>query len=212
MSELLKDKLQKLKNLENEYFKVFNKCYPTFYDESKGAVFGPSELYKMAIEAEYLLACLGRTAINRMNYLGFDMLFPFNNPVDWFTWKTFIKENSIEHTVYFSISIRLATEIKRMELHLENDAWNEYCELSEHEFSVSKSRYSELFFDEGHEDKENSERSNHAQNVQNIHIGEISYNKKTEEKAVSNLDKLEKGTSIWSNIANAASTIAKATG
>jgi len=212
MKNHLQENLLKLKELENEYFKKFNQFYPTFYDENKGGVFGPSELYEMAIEAEVLLTSLGKTAVKRLQYLGFDLLFPFNNPVDWYNWKIFIEEKKINHTIYFSVSTRVATEFKRMELHLENDTWESYCELSESEFSVPKERYSGLFADKVNDVHIENNSDPVTQNVHHINIGEFSYNEKIEQQAVSNLNALHKQTGIWSNVASVASTVMKATG
>lgn len=213
MSNSLVQNLKKLQELENEYFKLFNKFYPTFYDESKGGIFGPNELYEMAIEVEVLLTSLGPTAVKRLMYIGFDLLFPFNNPVDWFNWKTLIIEKNVSHTIYFSVSTRVATEFKRIELHLENDTWDNYCALSESEFSSSKERYKELFF----EHKNDCSESNIieppcSQPVHQININEITYNEKVESEAINNLEQLNQRTGVWSNVANVASTIMKVSG
>ncbi len=105
----------------------------------------------MAIEAQVLLASLGQTAVQRLNYVGFDLLFPFSNPVDWYNWKIMIKEK-ISAIQY--ISTRVATEFQRIEMHLERKIWDRYCQLSEAEFSVPKGRYSSVFSDEDTPERE----------------------------------------------------------
>ena len=216
VSEDLSKTLSKLKALEEEYFSKFNQYYPGFYDQKPGEVFGPNEIYEMAIEAEVLLSELGSTAVKRLQYIGFGLLFPFSNPVDWFNWKTAITERRISHTIYFSISMRVVTEFKRMEIHLQNNTWDKYCELSESEFSVSKNRYTELFFEKNvvaEEEPSPVEPDQISVNSgHNIHIENLAYNEKAEEEAVNNLDQLQKKTSIWSNIASVASTIVKIIG
>jgi len=77
METRLLEYLTELKELENEYFKKFNEYFPTFITPENEGVFGPSELYEMAIEAQVLLTSLGPTAVKRLNYVGFDLLFPF---------------------------------------------------------------------------------------------------------------------------------------
>lgn len=213
MSNSLVQNLKKLREFENEYFKLFNKFYPTFYVESKDGIFGPNELYEMAIEAEVLLTSLGPTAVKRLMYIGFDLLFPFNNPVDWFNWKTLIIEKNVSRTIYFSISTRVATEFKRIALHLENDTWDNYCELSESEFSSSKERYKELFFDHKKDCFESSVIDPLcSQPVHQININELTYNEKVENEAINNLEQLNQRTGVWSNVANVASTIMKVSG
>lgn len=213
MSNSLVQNLKKLREVENEYFKLFNKFYPTFYVESKDGVFGPNELYEMAIEAEVLLTSLGPTAVKRLMYIGFDLLFPFNNPVDWFNWKTLIIEKNISHTIYFSISTRVATEFKRIALHLENDTWDNYCALNESEFSSSKERYKELFFDHKKDCSESSVIDPLcSQLVHQVNINELTYNEKVENEAINNLEQLNQRTGVWSNVSNVASTIMKVSG
>ncbi|ENG7521923.1 hypothetical protein ABVD55_005160 [Vibrio harveyi] len=215
MEEQLLENLRALRELENKYFQKFNQFYPTFVSKEQEGVFGPSELYEMAIEAQVLLASLGQTAVKRLNYVGFDLLFPFSNPVDWYNWKIMIKEKDISHTIYFSISTRVATEFQRIEMHLERKIWESYCQLSEAEFSVPKDRYSSVFSTENSHDQECDDTTSNDQaavNHTHININNLAYNDKTETDAVDNLDKLNKSSGIWSNVANVASTVMKLSG
>lgn len=215
MEEQLLENLRALRELENKYFQKFNQFYPTFVSKEQEGVFGPSELYEMVIEAQVLLASLGQTAVKRLNYVGFDLLFPFSNPVDWYNWKIMIKEKDISHTIYFSISTRVATEFQRIEMHLERKIWDSYCQLSEAEFSVPKGRYSSVFSDGDSPEKESNEATSNEKgsvNHTHININNLAYNDKTETDAVDNLDKLNKSSGIWSNVANVASTVMKFSG
>jgi hypothetical protein len=200
--------LKKFKELDGNYFKKFNEYYPLFLSEEKQGIFGPSELFEMALEAQVLVAILGDTAIRRMNYVGFDLLYPFNNPVDWYNWKEKIKERKVPQSIYFSIGIRISAEINRIEQFLEFDAWDSYSRLSSSDFSVSCDRYIEHFQDPiPTKEVENPFPADEMSKQTNIHIHNMNYNQDVESKAVSSLDKLHKSTGIWSNIANVASKI-----
>ncbi|HFE37184.1 MAG TPA: hypothetical protein ENK06_02035 [Gammaproteobacteria bacterium] len=214
MDNKLQENLTKLRRLENNYFKKFNEYYPGYVSPEKEGVFGPSELYEMAIEAQVLLTSLGVTAVKRLNYLGFDLLFPFNNPVDWYNWKELVEKNKIYNTMYFSISTRIATEFERMEQHIKNGTWESYCNLSESEFSVPKEQYLSLFINnvdraESNNSLEKTDDKNHGAQ---INIDTFTYNEQREEQAIKTLDGLHKTTGIWSNVANVLSSVLKMTG
>ncbi|MEZ8778560.1 hypothetical protein AB6D85_13150 [Vibrio splendidus] len=210
MEDQLLENLKKLRCIENDYFSKFNEVYPTFVSKEQEGVFGPTVLYEMALEVQVIVASLGPTAVKRLNYIGFDLLFPFNNPVDWYNWKEMIKEKDINHTIYFSISTRVTTELKRIEMHLERKLWNDYCQLSDSEFSVSKERYSSVFIDNPIRvlDESISDEP-HEVNHTHININNLAYNEKSETEAVNHLDQLHKSTGVWSNIANVASKVLK---
>jgi hypothetical protein len=214
MDDQLLDNLTKLRELENRYFKKFNECYPGYIPLEKEGVFGPSELYEMAIEAQVLLTSLGGTAIKRLNYVGFDLLFPFNNPVDWYNWKELVKKKKIHNTMYFSVSTRIATEFERMEQHITNGTWESYCKLSASEFSVPKKQYLSLFIEDSDRDEPNNllEKVVNKNQGPHIKIDTFTYNEQREEQAIRTLDGLHKTTGIWSNVANVLSSVLKMTG
>ena len=214
MDNKLQESLTKLRKLENNYFKKFNEYYPGYVSSEKEGVFGPSELYEMAIEAQVLLTSLGVTAVKRLNYLGFDLLFPFNNPVDWYNWKELVKKNKIHNTMYFSVSTRIATEFERMEQHINNGTWESYCNLSESDFSVPKEQYLSLFINNVDQAEQNNslEKTDDKDHGTQINIDTFTYNEQREEQAIKTLDGLHKTTGIWSNVANVLSSVLKMTG
>lgn len=128
--------LDKLKMLDDEYFKDLMEYYPKIFMKEDTPV--PNNICEKAINVQTLLTMLGETAFARMKYIGFDVLYPFDNPIDSFSWKENVKEKKVPHTLYFSISIRMESELKRMHQYIANDAWDAYCALSESEFLVSK--------------------------------------------------------------------------
>ncbi|NIC38633.1 hypothetical protein HBJ58_18325 [Halomonas desiderata] len=204
----VKGALASLKELDARYFKKFNECYPLYVSEEAERVFGPSELYEMAIEAQVLLTLLGDTAKDRMNYIGFNMLYPFSNPVDWYSWKEKIKDRKVPQSIYFSIGVRMEAEFNRMEQFVERNAWEEYSKLSSSEFSVSCGRYLEHFEDcSQKEEAEDFPDADDRYGSSSIHIETFNYNQAVEKAAVNNLEKWHKNTGIWSNISNVAAKI-----
>jgi hypothetical protein len=204
----LKRILEDLKSLDDEYFKKFMEFYPLYLTKEKEGIFGPSELFEMAISAQVLLTELGDTAIARMKYLGFDLMYPFDNPVDWFNWKEEIQKNNVPQSVYFSISLRMSSEFNRMFQHVERDTWDVYCQLSGNEFLVSKERYKEHFVaDKEIESPISSGLEAAVDTRPHVHIDNFHYSQEVEKEAVDNLDRLQKHSSIWSNAINVATKL-----
>ena len=208
MSTSLQDILNEIKVLDKEYFDIFMKEYPLLISKEKEQIFGSAELIEKAIEIQVLVTLLGETALKRMNYLGFNYIYPFDNPVDWYNWKENIINNKVSHTIYLSMSLRMVSEIKRMESYLERDNWDAYNQLSESEFLTSKNRYKQ-HFEQSIASVKSPSDTNETNNLkeQKININNFHYNQKVEDKAVGNLDRIQKHSSIWSNIINVASKI-----
>jgi hypothetical protein len=136
-------------------------------------------------------------------------MYPFDNPVDWYNWKEEIRKSKVPQSIYFSISVRMASEFSRMIQHINNDAWSVYCNLSAGEFLVSKDRYLEHFVKSPEEEKslQNKEEVSHSAQVTNVSIENLHYNQQTEQKAIDSLDRLQKHSSIWSNTINVATKL-----
>lgn len=207
------DVVEELKGLDQEYFKLFMEYFPSCLTKEKEGIFGPTDLFERAIKAQTLLTMLGETATRRMNYIGFGLMYPFDNPVDWFNWKEEVKKRNIPISVYFSISIRMTSEFNRMRLYLEGEAWEQYTSLSESAFLVSKDRYSELFSTEESAQPLDERTSGIAgpparpNEQRTLHIENFHYNQEVEEKAVDHLDRIQKHSSIWSNVVNVAAKL-----
>ncbi len=175
----LKTVIDKFEELDTKYFEQFCKNFPKVNEE---VGFGPNELFEMAIQAQVYLTELGVTAKNRFQYLGFDMMYPFTNPVDWYNWRSEILKKEISHTIYFSIGIRISSEIKRVKKHLEKDCWDAYCQLSPSDFSVS---YKYYFEKTGNPEKISTENSlNESTTSERIDNGSIS------NKYIANISKI----------------------
>lgn len=95
-----------------EYFKLFLDTYPLF--TWKDDNYGSNELFLKAIECQALASTFGETAKSRFDTIGFNKLFPFDNPVDWYNWEAFVKDNEVSHTIYATLAMRLDSEIQRM--------------------------------------------------------------------------------------------------
>lgn len=189
--------VEDLKNTIDAYLKLFLEHYPLLVQED--TPFCPYELHKLAIKAQCQLSMLGQKAKNRLSYIGFNELFPFDNPVDWYNWKKMIKEKNIDHTIYASISIRVDSEIERIILFLSYNNWDTYNNLSDNEYLVSKKRYEKLFSQKDNDTKKNTEEKQ-ITTREHIRIDNINVSLNTEKEAVDNLDKLHKKTSTISNI------------
>ena len=185
----------------DKYHKLFFlEYYPLF--STKQYDFGSREMNDLGMKCQAYLSMLGPTAKARMNFIGFRQLFAFDNEVDWYSWKIWINENKISHTQYLSISMRIDTELKRMRLFLSENMWDAYCSLNEDEFSVSYLTY-EDFQEKTLIEDENELRDEHNLSTKSSNIQLIVNNhpEKIEEQFFSNIEHLEKRTSILANIA-----------
>jgi len=193
--------LDEFKEASDTYFKKFNEFYPLFKKGVEG-IFGPSELYELALKAQCLVGMLGPTATRRLKYVGFGMLFPFDNPVDWYEWKEAIVRRSIPQSIYFSIAIRLDSEIARIRFFLDRGKWDDYQLLSDSEYLVSKERYAGYWKELEETGSPSKSGPVDAQLVPSstFSINELNINLKSESEAVNNLDKWQKRSEIWANI------------
>jgi len=187
--------IEKFQESFNQYHKLFLDNYPLF--SNKEYDFGSRELNDYGIRCQAYMTMLGETAKARMNYLGFCQFFSFDNEVDWYNWKIWINENKVDYTQYLSISMRIDTELKRMREFLEEDMWEAYCSLAEDEYSVSYLRYEDFRPPSVEQDNYEHSGSNDSGGATNVnHQPE-----KIEEKMFSNIEHIEKKTSIMANIA-----------
>jgi hypothetical protein len=132
------DILHKLKDLDSKYWVIFMRNYPTLVDES--LPFNDNGLCDTAIEVRMLLTKLGETATKRMIYIGFDLVYPFDNLLDWYSWASKIRINKIPHEEYSTIAERISSEIAIMERYLNDNSWDDYKRLTEDIFSTGKHR------------------------------------------------------------------------
>lgn len=190
--------IEKFQESFNQYHKLFLDNYPLF--STKEYDFGSRELNDLGIKCQVYMTMLGGTAKKRMNYIGFRQLFAFDNEVDWYGWKIWINENRVDYTQYLSISMRIDTELKRMREFLKEDMWEAYCSLEENEYSVSYLRY-EDFQPAGFEQNDNRDDSDNSGSSTNIQVVVNNHPEKVEKQMFSNIEHIEKKTSILANIA-----------
>lgn len=196
--EIINNIVDKFQSSLDQYHELFLHNYPLF--SKKEFDFGSRELNDLGIQCQAYLSMLGATAKARMNFIGFQKFVAFDNEVDWYNWKIWIKENEISHTVYLSISMRIDTELKRMRVFLMEDAWESYCSLREDEHSVSYLRY-EVFRPEEAMLRDNSDDSSSISGCSpNIHVVVNNHHEKVEEKFHSNFEHVEKTTGTIANI------------
>ena len=136
---------------------------------------------------------LGPTAKARMNFIGFQQLFAFNNEVDWYNWKIWINQNQIDYTQYLSISVRIELELNRMRVFLQEDAWESYCSLREGENSVSYLHYKDFQPEEAEAQENSIDGTGSFEDQPKINHPEKEF--------YSNIEHVEKQTSILANIA-----------
>lgn len=196
--EIVEEIVEKFQTSFNQYHELFLDNYPLFSTEEYD--FGSRELNALGIKCQAYISMLGETAKSRMNYIGFKQFFAFDNVVDWYSWKVWIKKNKIDHTQYLSISMRIETELKRMRVFLQEDMWNAYCNLDEGEYSVSYLHY-EDFKPDSPESESGNEQKIGSVVQPNIHVVVNNHPEKIEEKLFSNIEYMEKKTSILANIA-----------
>ena len=134
--------LDTLESAHGEYFRLLVKTYPTPADTAPAApAFGPPELCELAIQAQAAAIALGPAAIGRLLHLGFDLLYPFDNPVDQHNWRAHVRDHAIDRTLYAAIAIRVEAEIKRMRLVFKMEGDGAYEALADDTLLVSKQRY-----------------------------------------------------------------------
>jgi len=134
--------LDTFESAHGEYFRLLVKTYPSPVDTAPAApAFGPPELCELAIQAQAAAIALGPAAIGRLLHLGFDLLYPFDNPVDQHIWRAHVRDHAIDRTLYAAIAIRVESEIKRMRLVFKMEGDGAYEALADDTLLVSKRRY-----------------------------------------------------------------------
>jgi len=171
--------------------------YPSELNNGLGSDFGTPELCELAIEAQACAISLGPKALQRLNFIGFDELYSFDNPVDMYNWRMKVRNDKIEHATYASIAIRIDAEIKRLDCISQLGGEEAYDELEVGFLLVSKARYQSL--------KGSSERSSlsvptNTSSTINIHT--LNMNHPADSQAVDRLEEFERKTTIWSNVSN----------
>ncbi|AIW17255.1 hypothetical protein VITU102760_19775 [Vibrio tubiashii] len=192
-NQKLVESIKAFKEAYGDYFKLFLDTYPLLLKNKEN--FGCNELFLKAIECQALASTFGVVAKDRFNTIGFNQLVPFDNPVDWYNWKEFVVKNEISHTIYASLAIRLDSEIQRMLYLAENDLWKHYELLDSKQFLVSYLKYD--CFQDKNIQVEDSESHDISADSSNSDEG----------RAFDNLDRMQKQTSIWSNVINVISKV-----
>lgn len=194
--------VKSLQATHNRYFKLLIDTYPTLQKQGPAADFGRSEQCELAIEAHACAIALGRTAWERLAYIGFDVLYPFDNPVDQYNWRVAVRNNRIDHAIYASVAVRVDAELKRLRRTIELGGEAAYNELPADALLVSKDRYAAL----SHTPTGNGTPPREPQppqiNIQTVHLTNA-----PDSQAVSRLEELETRTSIWSNVSNIATLL-----
>lgn len=183
----------------DKYFRLLLEHYPLVKKDGPSYDFGPPELCDFAIEVHSCAIALGPKARERLCYLGLDLLYPFDNPVDLYNWRVRVKKESIDHTTYASIAIRIDSELKRMRRIFSLEADAAYEAVPTEEFLVSKARY-KLVVPLEDRNEDNSQPAP-GEPPRTVHVDTMNIYA-ADSQAVSQLEKLEKGASIGSNFSN----------
>lgn len=193
------EKLRKFKKTFDEYSDLFFKNHPDILVEE--SAFGPPRrIYDLAITAQAQLNSLGETAKKRFEYIGFNLVVPFDNPVEHYNWREFVKEKRIHNTIYLSIITRIDSEIERINKFIEHESFDMYNMLSESEYLTSKEKYDDLFNKITTTDKTNIE--NTKKEVKSINVNELNITIKNEQKGLKLIEKLNNGSGLFANIAS----------
>ena len=195
MSKAIIDELEEC--LEH-YFQIFIECYPDSHTVRDRGVFGPDELYQLSIKAHCLRAMLGSDCVNRLEYIGFDEYISFDNPIDWYNWAAFTRENKIPREKYLAIGIRIDSELKRLRFFAERESLEQYGNLSYGPYmipAIISEPQNKTASDSSVKLDSDSEknREQHGVFIGNIHVN---YSAEHEKEAIDNLDKLHKKSSI----------------
>lgn len=197
--------IEAFQTAHDEYFRLLLKHYPSIPSSAPFADFGPPELCNLAIEVHSCAIALGTTARERLVYLGLELLYPFDNPVDHFNWRASVKKESINHTTYASIAIRIDSELKRMRRVFELGGDASYDAVPSDIFLVSKTRYKVNEVPDGGDGSDNNH--NQLKSPPSMHIDTVNIQYAADSQAVSQLEKIEKGTTIGSNFSNIISAL-----
>ncbi|WP_155416961.1 hypothetical protein [Chromobacterium violaceum] len=188
-----------LQTAHDKYFDLLLKNYPTLSSKAPFEGFGPPELCELAIEAHSCAIALGPAIRERLFYLGFDILYPFDNPVDLYGWHSYVKENNVAHSVYASIAIRIDSELKRIRRVFVLSRGAAYDAVPPDIFLVSKERYRSAIKPKS-TDELNEYPNTPDQGSVSIHTVNIQYT--NDSQAIDRLKDLESKTTIWSNFSN----------
>ena len=135
------DIVKNFKQAHDEYFKLLLSTYPTKLPITEQSRFGDPHTCELATQAQACLIALGSSAQNRMIRLGFDLLYPYNNIVDQYNWRSKIISDDISFTTFASIAIRIDSEIEIIKKVISMERFENYDTVPETLFTQSKSRY-----------------------------------------------------------------------
>lgn len=135
------DIVKNFKQAHDEYFKLLLSTYPTKLPITEQSRFGDPHTCELATETQACLIALGSSAQNRMIRLGFDLLYPYNNIVDQYNWRSKIISDDISFTTFASIAIRIDSEIEIIKKVISMERFENYDAIPETFFTQSKSRY-----------------------------------------------------------------------
>lgn len=191
--------LDAFQNAHNEYFHLLMKHYPSGRKQGHDDEFGAPRLYELAVEVHACSIALGPTPLKRLCALGLEQLYPFDNPVDIYTWRVEVRQKKIPHTLFASIAIRIDSELARMRrlLELTPDALvNEL--LPDRQFLRNSG---EPFFPESKAEATGTAPASmdNAALGSVMYVGSIHVNSAPEHQAVNKLERLEKTTAIGSH-------------
>jgi hypothetical protein len=191
----------------DKYFSLLLEQFRLIQNSAPFADFGPPELCNLAIEVHACAIALGPKARERLFYLGLDLLYPFDNPVDLYNWRVHVKKENIDHTAYASIAIRIDSELKRMRRVFELGDGAAYDVIPAEAFLVSKARYKSISVPEPNGGNGGNGQSGPQSSPPRMHIDTVNIQYAADSQAVSRLEKLEKGSSIGVNFSNIISVL-----
>ncbi|QXH35436.1 hypothetical protein [Pseudomonas muyukensis] len=184
----------KFRTAHDAYFKLLLDTYPTKAPITDSSKLGAPQSCTLATEVQACLVALGPTAQQRMLRLGFDLLYPFNNIVDQYNWRASIIAQNTNFTTFASIAIRIDAELQLIENVLEFSQFSDYQGIPSDLFAESKARYTSP--DDGLEATAPTADGD-PKRIRND----------ADSEAVKGLQKIERQTNIFSNIANVATTV-----
>lgn len=191
--------VKKFKSAHDAYFKLLVENYPTTSPVTEDSRFGKPQACELATEAQACLIALGTSAQNRMIRLGFDLLYPYNNIVDQFNWRSKIISEDISFTTFASIAIRIDSELQIIEKLIAMESCEKYDAIPEILFTQSKSRYTVVTSPNTNTDI-NQPLSPPDGNPDRI-------KEDADAEAVNQIKEFEQKTNILSNLASVATTV-----
>jgi hypothetical protein len=143
MDQTTQIRLSRIADLDKtfgEFHNLFLDRYPNPAVQREIPTDEPKELWQLVIRAQAQVASLGPKAVRRLNRLGFDLFFGFDNARDRYAWAQTVRERELSMHMFCSISLRIEAEIGRMRVLAEIGCPEAYDNLDDDSFLISADR------------------------------------------------------------------------